>query len=294
MPKNYNSIDDFDKEMEEEFLKNKNEDDKPDEDVLTEDEIVDDNIDDDVDDKHENEDEDIDKDENKNNDDNEGENNEQLGDVELTPSKDDKKDYAFAELRKKYKEAEKLAKEKDASLRQWEEIAKNLGYQSADELLRAQREQTIKQEAEKKGVDPEIYRELIQLKEKVGEYEKRQKQTQSQLKLEKFTSSLDEVVNNYKLTDNEKNSILLEIEKDGYNLEDLYEIKNPKKFIIGYAADVITEKKLQEKMSQTDKEKFKEDKFTQTKTSKKTIEELQDELIKKELSDYAKKSGLNY
>jgi hypothetical protein len=84
------------------------------------------------------------------------------------------------------------------------------------------------------------------------------------------------------------------MEKDGYNIEDLYEIKNPKKFILGYAADVITEKKVQEKMSQTDKDKFKEDKFTQTKTSKKTVEELQDELIKKELADYARKNGLNY
>jgi hypothetical protein len=291
MLKNYNNIDEFDKEWEDKLSKEQpkeekdlNEEEIVEEEILTEDEVVDEPY------------EDEDNQEDNENDEDNTQEDKLTGDEELNqkPSQKEKEEYAFAEMTRKLREAEKAAKEKETSLKEWDEIARQLGYTNSEELLKAQREKSIKEEAKNKGIDPEIYRELIQLKEKVGEYEKKQKQILSQTKLEKFSNSLEEIAKTYTLSEGDKNSILLEMEKDGYNLEDLYEIKNPTKFIMGYAAEKITEKKVQEKLSKSNKEEFKEDKFTQPKNSKKSIEELQRELIKKEMEEYAKKNGLSY
>lgn len=295
MPTNYKNIDEFDKEWEEKLSKEQTqeEDNLEEEEVVDEEIITEDELNDDIEEELVDETDENDKDENDKEDNQE---EEITGDEELNikPSQKEKEEYAFAELRRKLREAEKAAQEKDTSLKEWNEIAKQLGYENSTELLKAQKEKNIKEEASRKGVDPDVYRELIQLKEKVGEYEKRQKQEQANAKLEKFTNSLNTISDTYKFSEDEKVSILMEIEKDGYNLADLYEVKNPTKFIMGYALDKITEIKVQEKLSKTNKENFKEEKFSNPKTSKKSIEELQRELIKKEMEEYARKSGLNY
>ena len=163
MPKNYNSIDEFDKEWEEKLSKeqpkeenNELEEEVVEEEVFTEDEIVDEN--------------DGTTEDNEDNEDNTQEDQKLSGDEELNekPSHKEKEEYAFAEMRRKLREAEKAAKEKETSLKQWDDVARELGYANSEELLKAQREKSIREEAKNKGVDPEIYRELIQLKEKVG------------------------------------------------------------------------------------------------------------------------------
>ena len=82
--------------------------------------------------------------------------------------------------------------------------------------------------------------------------------------------------------------------KDGYSLDDLVSIKNPKKFILGYVKETVIESAVQSKLLTNKKEKFKEEKFNQQSDNKKSLEDTQKELIEKEMREYARKNGLDY
>ena len=289
---NYESIEDFDEEQEEKLLKNQEKNkseeeeeevDQTDEETLTEDEL---------DDEEENDEEELkEEDEQEETKEKDEKDSSLAGDEHL-----EKEKFAFAELRRKAKDAEKKAREKDTSLKEFDELAKDLGYKNHAELLKAQREkmteEKVKKEASQKGVDPDVYRELVQLKEKLGDFEKEKIQVKRQQKIEKFTRSLDKVSTDYSLKQEDREQILGEMENDGYNVEDLYEIKNPERFILGYMTEKVAEKKVQEKLSSKGKEKFKEEPFKKQKSNKKSVKDLQDKLIKKEMKQYAEDEGL--
>jgi hypothetical protein len=79
------------------------------------------------------------------------------------------------------------------------------------------------------------------------------------------------------------------MEQDGYTLEDIASLKNPERFIKGYAADKIAEKKYQEMLATEKKaKKLKEPKLRgESEPPTDWEKELQ-----KELDQYAKENNL--
>jgi len=292
MPK-FKSIEEFDELAEKEFLESQEENEASDEEEndgenleeendyeesYDEDDLAEDEFNDDEEDEFDDEDQEEDEEE-------------PQEEQEEEPSKEDKKEYAFAQLRKEKKEYEDKYKQAKEYQESWDEIAKRLGYKDSNELLEVEREKRLKAEAESKGMDTQTYRELQELKQKVEKQEQEKQEIVSKQKLAKFTNSLNEIVDNYGLKEGEKVDILNKMEADGYDVSDLYEIKNPKSFIKGYVSDDILERKIKSKLPK-DKSKFKEEKFKGTRNNKKTLEESQDELIAKEMAEYRRKNNL--
>lgn len=291
----FNSIEEFDKMMEEQYSQQGNEEVDQDE-IITEDEIEEEQVEDEIEEEQveeeteENEDTDEEEKETLQN---ELNGNEEI-DITLSKEDKDKKQFAFAQLRKEKAEYEKKYKEISSFKTEFDDLAKTLGYKDSNELLQAERNRKLKEEAESKGVKYDFYKEFIEMKESL-EREKQQKEEQlKQSKVDVFVGALNDVSSSYKLSEDDKASVLSEMEKDGYSLDDLVSIKNPKKFILGYVKETVIESAVQSKLLTNKKEKFKEEKFNQQSDNKKSLEDTQKELIEKEMREYARKNGLDY
>jgi hypothetical protein len=291
MPK-FKNIGEFDELEEKKFLESQEDENSDEEETEEEETEHEESYDeDDLDEDDNDDDEEDELEEDKDEDDEDDEDDDEDEPQKEEPSKEDKKEYAFAQIRKEKKEYEEKYKQAKEHQESWDEIARRLGYKNSNELLEAENEKRMKSEAESKGMDTQTYRELQELKEKVETQEKEKKEVASKEKLAKFTSSLDNVAETYELKEKEKVEMLNRMETDGYDINDLYEIKNPKAFIKGYVNDDVLERKLREKLPK-DKSQFKEKKFKNTGGNKKTLEETQDELIAKEMAKYRKENNL--
>lgn len=212
----------------------------------------------------------------------------------VTAKKPDKKEYAFKELRKERDTYKKKYGEVETLRGEYDTLAKSLGYSNAEELLKAEKDKRAREEAKSKGVDPAFYTEFQEMKEELAKEKKSKEQAQKTAKLEIFNGALDNIIKTNEMTSQDKIDILNEMEKDGYDINDLYEIKNPKRFIEGYAYDKVVEKEKQKIIKKQKKQEFVEKPFNSTKKGKETKSSLQKQLIDEEMRAYAKEHGLSY
>ncbi len=215
-----------------------------------------------------------------------------LGDMEIKPTKVDKKEFAFSKLRSENKEYKEKVSKLEQRSKELEELATSLGYKNAEEMLEAERKRRIAKEAQDKGIDPTFYQEFKQTQ---SELERIRRERESEIKtnkLQKFTNELEAVYTEYAFNEKEKADIIQAIEEDGYELDDLLTIKSPKKFILGYANDKIVQREIQKQLKNSNKQNLQEEKFSKGKT--KDLQSKIEEEIEKEMRAYAKERGLSY
>jgi hypothetical protein len=201
-----------------------------------------------------------------------------------------KEEFAFGKLRHENSELKTKLEEQEKYSRKMEEMARNLGYGNSDELIKAYEEQQIQKEAQKKNVDPEVYRKMVNMERELESIKQREVESNKQLGVQRFSQSLELIVANLGLNEVEKISMLTQMEQDGYTLEDIARVKNPERFIKGYAADKIAERKYQELLASEKKaKKLKEPKLRgESEPSTDWEKELD-----KELAQYAKENNLH-
>jgi hypothetical protein len=196
----------------------------------------------------------------------------------------DKKDYAFKKLRD-----EKAAlKAKDDA---YEDMAVRLGYKDGKALLKAYKEKQIADEAKSKGVDPEFYKEFSDMKDELAQTKRAKTEQERQGKVDKFIRALDEVAETNSLTALEKQAIIDQLGEDGYTMDDIVNVKTPKRLIRGYLVDKIVESKVQKNLkTKKTKQSLQEDKISSAVVKK---DDWKDE-IRKELEAYAKENNLYF
>lgn len=203
-----------------------------------------------------------------------------------TPSKEE---FAFGKLRHENSELKQKLEEQEKYSYKLEEMAKNLGYSNADDLIKAYEDQQIQKEAQQKNVDPEVYRKMVNMEKELQTIKQKEAEAKKQLGVQRFSQSLDYVANTIGLDENEKISLLTQMEQDGYTLEDIADIKNPEKFIKGYAADKIAERKYQEMLASEKKAKKLKEPKLRGEAEPPTDWEKE---LEKELAAYAKENNL--
>ncbi len=216
---------------------------------------------------------------------------EPVGDEEIhveTPTKT-KADYAFAEMRKENNAYKKQLREKEENEKAFLAYVKENGFDSIDSFMKAEQKKRYTREAEEKGVAPEFYAEFMQMKENLEASKRREEEKSKQEKLTRFTSEFDSLATEYTLSDAEREKILSDMSDDGYTVDDLYSVKNPKKFILGYIPDKIAEKTKQAELKS--KKAFEEKPFAHqgSVTGKAAMKQL----IEKEMEEYRKLNGFN-
>ena len=200
-----------------------------------------------------------------------------------------KEEFAFGKLRHENSELKQKLEEQEKYAKKMREMATNLGYSSADDLITAYEEQRIQKEAHKKNIDPELYHKMVTMEKELETIKQREIELNKKAGIERFSLSLEKIGLNLGLNENEQIQIVQQMEQDGYTLDDIASLKNPERFIKGYAADQIAEKKYQEMLATEKKaKKLKEPKLRgETEPATDWEQELQ-----KELNQYAKENNL--
>ena len=178
--------------------------------------------------------------------------------VARKPTPEEKRNYAFEKLRKENKER----KEKEEEL---DRIARSYGYRDNDEMIAALKEDALKKEASKKGVDPELYKKVHDTEKELERMRTEREQEQKVMKVTNFVAKLDDFVIKNGLSESDKEELLIAMENDGYTIDDVVNIKNPVNLFRGYSVDKIKERAKQEEIAKLEKKRrAAEKKFTPT------------------------------
>lgn len=208
---------------------------------------------------------------------------------EPTDPKPSKEEFAFGKLRYENSELKQKLEAQEKYSQKMEEMARNLGYTNADDLIKAYEDQQIQKEAQQKNVDPEVYRKMVNMERELESIKQREAEAKRQIGVQRFSQSLDRIASEIGLDDKEKVSMVEQMEADGYTLEDIARIKNPERFIKGYAADKIAERKYQEMLASEKKAKKLKEPKLRGESEPPTDWEKE---LEKELEQYARENNL--
>ena len=147
-----------------------------------------------------------------------------------TPDKvtgDDKKEFAFAKVRKENSDLKNEIK----GLQEYEnflkELASNYGYEDIDEFAKVYKEARITQEAKEKGYDPVLYKQLQDSYRRIEQLEKENREAKLNEKAVGFRNAVDKAINEYNLGEDGKKEIFDRLEEAGFTVDELLSLSNP-------------------------------------------------------------------
>ena len=151
-------------------------------------------------------------------------------------NKNNKKDYAFAQLRT---ENSDLKKERDgykADSDYLKELAASYGYDDISKFQEAIRISKYQKEAQEKGYDPELYKRTMEQERRIAELEKEREQEDQERKLERFKNALDKAVETYGV---EAQEVFDRLDASGLSVETILNVDNPKILLDGILIDKV-------------------------------------------------------
>lgn len=201
-------------------------------------------------------------------------------------TKEDKKEFAFTQMRKDNSElktkVDELSKESDFI----KEIALSQGYTDVNKFKEDYTKARLIQEAKEKGIDPELYQRNAELEQRIKNLEAQNRESELKIKANNIKEAIDSAVNEYNLGEKGQNLILDRLEKEGYNVETLLNLPNPKTIIKSVLLEEIQEKIKQDQISKSEKiGDLVGVKHNQANSQDKMS---LDELLKSDISEYAK------
>lgn len=242
------TVDDIDSMLDKEFNITDNGSNEDDENINETEEDV--NNQETEEDENQNSDEDENTNDDENNSSNEEKNN---GKADNKPSADDKKDFAFSKIRKENSDLKNQLNEKNAETEFLNKLAAQYGYTDVKKFQEDYEKARIKQEAEKKGLDPVLYAQLQESNKRIAELENKQKETDLMYKATNFRNAVDKAVADYNLGEDGRNEIFNKLEEAGFSVDTLLTIPNPEILIKGVLSDKIAELSKQKQIDKLEK-----------------------------------------
>lgn len=207
-------------------------------------------------------------------------------------SQDDKRNFAFSQLRKQnnaLKNELANASKNDAFLKN---LALQYGYNDIEEFKKEYEKARVEQEAKEKGYDPELYRQLQESNKRIQQLEEQSKQSVLRERAANFKASLDNTISEYNLTDSDREEIFSRLENAGYTIDLLLNVKNPEYLIKGVILDKIVEATKQAQINKVaDLDNNLSDERIENGSQDKTFS--LDELIKNEIKEYKEQNFYN-
>ena len=200
---------------------------------------------------------------------------------------DDKKDYAFVQLRRENSDLKaKLnsSSENDTFLKK---LAAQYGYNDVKQFEKAYEDARIAKEAKDKGYDVELYRQLQESNRRIEQLEKQNNENLLRQRASDFKNALDKVVSEYSLGDAGRNEVFTRLEQAGYTIDELLKYQNPEFLIRGIMMDKILD---YSKQAQIEKAKDIEDNLSDERHDGQAQDKAfsLDDLIKSEMQEYKK------
>lgn len=172
---------------------------------------------------------------------NQNDNVEQNSTTPDKPTGDDKKEFAFAKVRKENSDLKNEIK----GLQEYEnflkELASNYGYEDVNEFAKVYREARITQEAKEKGYDPVLYKQLQDSNKRIEQLERENREAKLNEKANVFKNAIEKAITDYNLGESGRKEIFDRLEEAGFSAEELLTLSNPEIVIKGVLADKIAE-----------------------------------------------------
>jgi len=149
---------------------------------------------------------------------------------------DNKKDYAFSNLRA---ENSSLRKERDdykADSDYLKELAASYGYEDVSKFQEAIRATRYQKEAEDKGYDPILYKKAMEAERRIADLEREKEEQKTQIQLDRFQDALSNASKTYGI---DEKDILQRLENEGVTVEEILSSNNHKLLINGVLVDEI-------------------------------------------------------
>lgn len=153
------------------------------------------------------------------------------------PKAETKEHHAFADLRAQNSTLKKEKEALEGDVNFLKDLAASYGYTDVSAFQKAYKEAKAQQEAKEKGVDPILYKQNMEQRERIEALEKQREQDLMDRKLERFKSALDTASQLYKIDQTE---IFDRLEKSGLSAETILSVDNPKLLIDGLLVDKIS------------------------------------------------------
>lgn len=298
----FHSIEDIDRFLEEEFAKEESElqgevEEKIEEEELESEEEVeseDDGASEDETEEVEEDDEEETEEEESEGDETEDEDPEEDLEPPKKPSKEEKTNNAFAKLRVEAKENKQKADEYDAVIRK---LMKEAGYTNFSDFKKAVEEQLDEKERKDAGYTKEEYDRKKQLDEEARKIKAREDALLNQERTnrsKKFNDAVVEFANQYKMGEDGVARIYNRLEELNYTVDLLISQPDPHIVIKGAMAEEVERQALESyKERNLKRKKVDKGKIT-TRQKEDSLQEQQDKLLEQELKAYAKRRGISY
>ena len=187
-------------------------------------------------------------------------------------NKDDKRDYAFKQLREEADLAKKELNNKNQVVSEIELLAKSQGFDNVDSFLSAWKEKQLEEQAKKQNLDPRVLKELQETKERLSKIEKEKEEVVKSSQISRVNNTISKFATKHKLSEDDMSKIIQTMGGDSVTVDILVATPNEtlEKMLTGYAQDILIEKKVQERLAKMETEDTpKSEKHKNTVTSKK-------------------------
>jgi hypothetical protein len=187
-------------------------------------------------------------------------------------NKDDKRDYAFKQLREEADNAKKELNNKTQVVSEFELIAKSQGFDNVDSFLSAWKEKQLEEQAKKQNLDPRVLKELQETKQRLSKIEKEKEEVVKSSQISRVNNTISKFATKNKLSEDDMSKIIQTMGGDSVTVDILVATPNEtlEKMLTGYAQDILIEKKVQERLAKMETEDTpKSEKHKNTVTSKK-------------------------
>jgi hypothetical protein len=187
-------------------------------------------------------------------------------------NKDDKRDYAFKQLREEADNAKKELNNKTQVVSEFELIAKSQGFDNVDSFLSAWKEKQLEEQAKKQNLDPRVLKELQETKERLSKIEKEKEEVVKSSQISRVNNTISKFATKHKLSEDDMSKIIQTMGGDSVTVDILVATPNEtlEKMLTGYAQEILIEKKVQERLAKMETEDTpKSEKHKNTVTSKK-------------------------
>ena len=204
-------------------------------------------------------------------------------------SPEEKKDYAFAELRKKATEAKRLADEQAKKIEEQEELLKSLmeasDFTDIDEFKKALNKQVDEKRRAKSGYTEAEYAKIKSIESQEAELKRREeaiRQQEFNARAKSFDTTVRELIHSHGLGEKDREQVYNELEKAGYTADVLLALPNPRHLINGVIGEIKGD-------STPVKRKTVDTRPIPTPPSKESLQAKQDKLLASELRDYERR-----
>ena len=198
-------------------------------------------------------------------------------------TKEQQQMHSFTQLKKEKSMAEHRASGYESLI---SDLAQLQGYPDIESYISALNQAINEKKAANQGMNPEVYEKIQSQENAIKQIQQERAQQEYYIRFNTFKNTVDSVVEEYNLSQDDVQDMFGVLENEGYNLNMLLSVPNSRSLIVGALSDKIQKQNIQKTLA---KEKLGIDDEAHTSASTPVYDE--DEEIAREVAEWGRSQG---